>query len=57
MSTLTKSDQRVALNERSATTIARFPEFSSATNDSGDRQKIKRADRCADVGKTNLRRQ
>jgi hypothetical protein len=54
MSTLTKSCQRVAHNRRSATTIPRFPEFSSATSASIDRQKIKRADRCADVEKTNL---
>jgi len=56
-STLTKSDQPVARDERSATTIPRFPEFSFAANQSGDRQKIKRADRYADVEKTCLRRQ
>jgi len=57
MSTLTKSNQRVARDERSATTIPRFPEFSSAANQSGGRQKINRADRYADVDKTSLRRQ
>jgi hypothetical protein len=56
MSTLTKSDQRVAHNERSATTIPRLPEFFSASKEFGDRRKIKRADRCADVEKTNFRR-
>jgi hypothetical protein len=57
MSTLTKSNQRVARYERSATTISRFPEFSSAANQIGDRQKIRRADRYADVDKTSFRRQ
>jgi hypothetical protein len=57
MSTLTKSYQRVAHNERSATAIPRFPEFSSATKEPGDRQKIQRADCCADVENTNLQRQ
>jgi hypothetical protein len=56
MSTLAKTDQRVARDERPATTIPRFPEFSSAANESGDRQKIEPADRCAAVEKTNLRR-
>jgi hypothetical protein len=56
MSTLTKSDRRVAHNERAATTIPRFLEFFSATKEFGDRRKIKRADRCADVERTNFRR-
>jgi hypothetical protein len=57
MSTPHEKHQPVARDERSATTIPRFPEFSSAANQSGDRQKIKRADRYADVEKTSLRRQ
>ena len=55
MSTLTKSDQRVAHSERAATTIPRFLEFFSATKEFGDRRKIKRADRCADAEETNFR--
>ncbi len=54
-STLTKSDQRLARDERRLRLSPRFPEFSSATNESCDRHKIRRAEVCADVEKTTLR--